>query len=206
MASAVAPRTTSPARPSGGLPEDWAALDPRVGATRPAGKGRRALLVAAGLIALAVATGLAVRLMTPPPVARVISATPLPASAETPELEEETKRAPASIPADQPAELALVFEHSLKAGILRIYVDDLRVVDRPFSGRLTRKIVGIEMRAGSLTETLEVTPGRHTVRVEVLWEDDRRTERAQTVFNPGGQFRLKAKLGSLRKNLSLEWN
>jgi hypothetical protein len=101
------------------------------------------------------------------------------------------------------------FEHSLKGGVFRLYVDDLRVIDEPFGSKVTKKIVGLEMRKGFLAETLEVTPGLRTVKVEVIWEDNVKTQRSQTFFNPGSRLRLKAKLGSmggLRKDLSLEWN
>ncbi|MEO8499911.1 MAG: hypothetical protein ABI565_03285, partial [Vicinamibacteria bacterium] len=90
-----------------------------------------------------------------------------------------------------------------------IYVDDLRVVDEPFGSKVTRRIVGLEMRKGRIVETLEVQPGLHVVKVEVLWDNNVKTERSQTFFNPGRKLRLKAKLGSLgglRKDLSLEWN
>jgi hypothetical protein len=98
------------------------------------------------------------------------------------------------------------FEHSLKEGTLRIFVDDLLVVDQPFGGKITRKVVGLEMRKGHLTETLEIAPGLRNIKVEVSWEKNVKTERSQTFFNPGRRLRLKAKLGGLRKNLSLEWN
>ena len=100
----------------------------------------------------------------------------------------------------------MTFEHSLKGGVFRVTVDDLKVVEQPFGSRVTRKIVGIEMRKGLLTETLEITPGLRNIRVEVLWDDNKKSERSQTFFNPGSRLRLKAKLGGIRKNLSLEWN
>jgi hypothetical protein len=120
------------------------------------------------------------------------------------------ERGPRATPdSTRPTVLVVDFEHSLKSGVLRIYVDDLKVVDQPFGGRLTRKVVGLEMRQGHLTQTLEVTPGRRQVRSQVAWEGNVKSEVSETVFSAGGKLRLKAKLGSiggLRKNLSLEWS
>jgi hypothetical protein len=154
-------------------------------------------------------------LLTPPPVARLIETPaepekePEPAPAEPAEAPREAKAPARPTPANQAARLTVDFEHSLKGGVFRLYVDDLRVIDEPFGGRVTKKIVGVEMRKGRLTETLEVTPGLRIVKVEVLWDDNVKAERSQTFFNPGSRLRLKAKLGSmggLRKDLSLEWN
>ena len=195
------------------LPEDWTSLETRALLRSPARKRRRALMVALGLIALAFVGFATVRLRTPPPVARLIEkptepeSTPAPSGSGPAETPRATPR-PASS-ANQATLLSVEFEHSLKSGIFRVYVDNLRVIDEPFGGRITRKIAGMEMRKGFLAETLEITPGLRTVKVEVLWDDNVKTERSQTFFNPGSKLRLKAKLGSmggLRKDLSLEWN
>lgn len=148
--------------------------------------------------------------MAPPPVARRITEAPAEEEpAPSKPAEPSRARTAESRSTNQAAQLTIDFEHSLKRGVLRVYVDDLRVVDEAFDGRVTKKIVGLEMRKGRVTETLEVTPGLRVVKVEVLWDDNVKTERSQTFFNPGGRLRLKAKLGSmggLRKDLSLEWN
>ncbi len=117
-------------------------------------------------------------------------------------------RAAAPPDADRPAELVIDFEHTLKNGVLRVFIDDLLIVDEPFGGRLTRKVVGLEMRKGQMSRTLEIRPGRRSVRVQVSWDENFKTERSETYFRPGVRMRLKAKLGSLgglRKDLSLEW-
>jgi hypothetical protein len=146
-------------------------------------------------------------LLGPPPVARRIveePPEPLPAASERVEPPRPTP-APTP-PQNQAARLNIDFEHSLKSGILRVFVDDLKVIDEPFGGRITKKIVGIEMRSGQVSATLEVTPGLRIVKVEVLWDDNIKRQMSQTFFSPGGRLRLKAKLGGIRKNLSLEWN
>ena len=161
-------------------------------------------VAALGLLAWGVASYL-----SPPPVARRITEVPTPTPEATPPSPVAATPTPTPRPSNQAAELTVDFEHSLKSGVLRIFVDDLKVVEEPFGGRITRKVVGVEMRKGRITETLEVTPGLRMVKVEVRWDDNVKTERSQTFFNPGGRLRLKAKLGSLgglRKDLSLEWN
>jgi serine/threonine-protein kinase len=194
------------------LPEDWTSIETRAIPASPGMRRRRA--VAAGAVAVALALVvvgfLAYRLRTPPPVARLVVEPPVEATPAPSEPDHANPPTPSPTPAaDQPARLVVDFEHSLKSGTLRVYVDDLRVVDQPFGGRVTKKIVGLEMRKGRVTQTLEVTPGLRVVKVEVLWDDNIKSERSQTFFNPGRRLRLKARLGSfggLRKDLSLEWN
>jgi hypothetical protein len=198
--------------PDGGrrIPEDWTSLETRALSGSPAHKRRTAMMVAGGLVVLAVVGWEIKSLLTPKPVARLIETPtePEPSPSAPAEAPRETK-APAKPPPNQAARLTIDFEHSLKGGVFRLYVDDLRVIDEAFGGRVTKKIVGVEMRKGRLTETLEVTPGLRNLKVEVLWDDNVKTERSQTFFNPGSRLHLKAKLGSmggLRKDLSLEWN
>ena len=168
-------------------------------------------MLVGGFAVLALLGWATVSFLTPPPVARLIEKPaepdPAPPAVEPAEVPRATPR-PARR-ANEATLLSVEFEHSLKSGVFRLYVDDLRVIDAPFGGRVTKKIVGVEMRKGFLAETLEVTPGLRTVKVEVLWDDNVKTERSQTFFNPGSRLRLKAKLGSLgglRKDLSLQWN
>ena len=198
---------------SGGrrIPEDWTSLETRALSRNPAQKRTRTLMVVGGFAVLALLGWATVSFLTPPPVARLIEKPaepePSPPAIEPAEVARATPR-PARR-ANEATLLSVEFEHSLKSGVFRLYVDDLRVIDAPFGGRVTKKIVGVEMRKGFLAETLEVTPGLRTVKVEVLWDDNVKTERSQTFFNPGSRLRLKAKLGSLgglRKDLSLQWN
>jgi serine/threonine protein kinase len=115
---------------------------------------------------------------------------------------------PAQEATSGPAHLLIDFEHSLKGGVLRVWVDDDRVIEQEFGGRVTREIAGIKLRKGHLSEALEIKPGRRLVRVQVEWEGDSKTETTRFNFKPGATYQLKARLGSLgglRKDLSLEW-
>jgi hypothetical protein len=196
----------------GRLSEDWTALETRALPQSAARKKQRAFRLAANLGALLLVGWFLWWLSSPPPVARRIAET-----TPEPEPSAEETAAPAARPSrpaptrnpNQAAHLVVNFEHSLKEGTLRVYVDDLKVIDEPFGGRITKKIVGVEIRSGQLNALLEVIPGPRTVKVEVLWDDNLKRQQSQTFFSPGGRMRLKAKLGSmggLRKDLSLEWN
>ncbi len=191
---------------------------PRAPTTLP--RSRSALylaLVAGGLIALGLGGWIRSRLMAPPPVALVVTVPaepPGPAAPPSIEPARETSavskpRAAGAPDADRPAELVIDFEHSLKNGVLRVFIDELLIVDEPFGGRLTRKVVGLEMRKGQMSRTLEIRPGRRSVRVQVSWDKNVKNKRSETDFRPGVRMRLKARLGSLgglRKDLSLEWS
>jgi serine/threonine-protein kinase len=194
------------------LPEDWSALETRALPPSPARRRRRNMVVMGAIVAAALLGWAAIRALTPPPVARIVEPPPVERKPVPPPSESGEGPRPTPSPTRAPNAAALLsveFEHSLKGGVFRLYVDDLRVIDEPFGSKVTKKIVGLEMRKGFLAETLEVTPGLRTVKVEVIWEDNVKTQRSQTFFNPGSRLRLKAKLGSmggLRKDLSLEWN
>jgi hypothetical protein len=103
-----------------------------------------------------------------------------------------------------PGRLAIDFEHPLRSGTLRIWLDDELVVDQKLAGQAAKKLV-FSVRKGSYKDELEIVPGRHVVKVQVRWEDTERTERVATRFKPGATRRLQVRLGRLRKNLSLEW-
>ncbi|MEO8362571.1 MAG: protein kinase [Vicinamibacteria bacterium] len=106
-----------------------------------------------------------------------------------------------------PAQMTIEFEHSLKSGTLKIFVDNEAVVQQAVEAKVTKRIMGIPIRRGLVTRSLEIEPGKHTIKVQVLWDDNTQTEEAQTTFKAGGRLRLKAKLGGrFRKDLSLEWN
>jgi serine/threonine protein kinase len=108
-------------------------------------------------------------------------------------------------PREDPGHLAIDFEHPLKAGRLRVWVDGDMVLDEKLSSRTSKKALGFNFSQGSLTQTIDVRPGQHTIRAQVTWEDDDKTESIAGTFKPGVTRRLEVRLGRLRKNLSLGW-
>ena len=107
--------------------------------------------------------------------------------------------------AEAPAELFVDFEHSLKEGYLRIWVDGVPVLDTDIEGRVKKKIVGIKWRKGHFEQTLAVSPGRHSIQVQVSWDDKQKTEIIGARFESGSRRILEVRLGRIRKNLDLEW-
>jgi serine/threonine-protein kinase len=108
----------------------------------------------------------------------------------------------------EPAHLEIDFEHSLKSGRLKVWVDDDPVMDERIDGRVSKDIAGFKLRKGRKSDTLDVSPGRHVVRVDVEWEGTAKTQTITGNFEAGKTLRLEARLGSLgglRKSLSLEW-
>jgi serine/threonine-protein kinase len=183
---------------------------------------------AAATVGLAVVVAGALFALRPEPVARRVTpapavptarpATPTPLEAAppvlpsqptpTPASESSEARVPEPVAASDAALLRLDFEHSLKAGTLRVWVDDVQVVEQELDGRVTKEIVGIKLRKGRLAETMEVKPGRRVLSVRVDWDGKSQTENMRINFKPGETYRVRAKLGSLggiRKNLSLGW-
>ena len=117
----------------------------------------------------------------------------------------EPAKPPASKPAVRSARLAIDFEHPLKSGTLRLWVDNNQRIDQALDSQVTKKIVAIKLRKGGLEEVLEITPGKHEVRVQVAWEDHLKEETLSGAFNSGSTRHLEIRIGRLRKNLSLEW-
>ena len=114
--------------------------------------------------------------------------------------------APRSAPTSaKRARLLIDFEHSLKSGTLRLWVDDTLLVQEDLEGRVTRDLIGLKLRTGGFEREVELEPGRRTVRVEVVWEDNKRSDTLSGTLRPGKSRRLEIRLGRLRKNLSAEW-
>ena len=90
-----------------------------------------------------------------------------------------------------------------------MWVDDELVIDNRLQGRVTKKILFVyKERAGSLNEAIEVTPGEHTVRVQVDAEGSHWTKHTTTRFESGETRRLLARLagGFLEdKQIELAW-
>ncbi len=104
-----------------------------------------------------------------------------------------------------PAWLSVGFEHHLAGGTLEVWVDGKRVAREALDSRVTRKLLGFELRSGSLQQTLGLEPGRHEVRVHLRSGDDDRDARSSATFRSGATRRLEVKAPRLRGGLTLEW-
>jgi serine/threonine-protein kinase len=108
-------------------------------------------------------------------------------------------------PTGPPGRLRIVFDHPLRSGILRVYVDDQEVAEERLSGQKRSKALVFKVHEGSFRDEYEVSPGAHVVRLEVRWDDSLKVERIVGHFRPDTTRTLEASLGRLRKDLSLEW-
>jgi pyruvate/2-oxoglutarate dehydrogenase complex dihydrolipoamide acyltransferase (E2) component len=199
--------------PAPGIP-----LDPSLAPSPAAARGetwrrlaRRSLLVAFGVLGgAAVSYFLVDREEDPRPGASLSTAPTAPpteeqapAPAAEPSPSEESPEGAAEVPGA--GRLAVDFEHPLKTGQLRIWLDGELIVEQRLAGQASKKGLVFSVRKGSYRDMLEVPPGRHTLRVQVAWDESERTERIASTFKAGETRRLQVRLGRLRKNLSLEW-
>jgi serine/threonine protein kinase len=142
------------------------------------------------------------------------AATPMPTDTLAPQpspVADPPTAAGADTAPDTPARLAIDFEHSLRRGTLRVWIDEALVLDEALEGRVTRKLASLRLRKGHLVEALEVAPGRREIRVQVAWESDSKTESTFANFAPGSTRRLAARFAGpgglgVRRKLTLEWD
>jgi methionine-rich copper-binding protein CopC len=121
-------------------------------------------------------------------------------TAETPSAPEDAPRAPGT---EAPARLAIDFEHALKSGTLRVWVDEDLLLNTRLESRETKKLIAFKSRKGTVTEVLDVKPGAHSIRVQVTSEDGARTQTISGTLRSGATRRLEIRL---KKNLSLDWS
>jgi serine/threonine-protein kinase len=208
--------TAAPARPSpaphvaGATRSVVAARLPRRG-PRP-GVVLAGVAVGLGLVGALLWTLWPVPRPAPSPVRGVASSTPTPRPTPTP--------VPAATPAGSagsvlgplakllpanPGRLRIDFDHPLRSGTLRVFVDDELALEERLAGQRRKKALVFKMHEGSFRDELEVPPGVHEVRVEVRWDDNVKDERIVGNFRSGVTRRLEASLGRIRRDLKLEW-
>jgi serine/threonine-protein kinase len=188
------PLTPTPAPPA--APPAPAARRARVD-PEPANPGlkRAALATGAALLALAgLLTGVVYKRRGPAsPPSSTATVTPRPARTPEPRV------------AEEPGRLAIDFDHHLRSGNLRVWVDDAEVLDQGFGGKVTKKIFSIRIRKGSVDELLTVAPGRHEVRVQVQWEGNTRTDTTWANFKPGATRTLEIRILRVVNVMTLGW-
>jgi hypothetical protein len=106
----------------------------------------------------------------------------------------------------EPARLRIDFEHPLRRGRLRVFVDDELTLDERLTGQQKKTALVFKVHEGSLREELDVDPGLHEVRIEVTWDDQKKVAGIVGNFRGGATRRLDASLGRLRRELTLEWH
>jgi hypothetical protein len=84
-------------------------------------------------------------------------------------------------------------------------VDGKLALEEKLDSRVTRKILALEVRKGTVEEVVSLPPGQHEIRVQVSWGKNVKSERIRGTFEPGATRRLEVKVARLRGNLSLDW-
>jgi hypothetical protein len=130
---------------------------------------------------------------------------PSPLAATPTVANEDPPPAPAPAKGEASGQLAIEFEHHLRHGNLQVWVDDTRVVNEDFDGRVTRRILALELRKGLVQQRLTLPPGRHEVRVAVRWDGNTKTARLSGVFRPGASRKLDVQVSRIGGKLSLAW-
>jgi serine/threonine-protein kinase len=120
---------------------------------------------------------------------------PTPTAASTPSARTATRaRTP-------DARLSIALEHSLKSGMLRIFVDKDLVLDERLSSKVTKDLLVFKQRSGKVEDVLTVTPGNHRVRVEVKADRETHSREIRATFKGGVTRRLEIKLKGDSVNL-----
>jgi hypothetical protein len=72
------------------------------------------------------------------------------------------------------ARLRIEFEHSIKDGWLRIWIDKKRVLTERLKSTSGRSNLSFRTRKNQVRDSLRLAPGRHGVYVEVTWNANRK--------------------------------
>jgi hypothetical protein len=110
-----------------------------------------------------------------------------------------------AVPSAKATQLFIDFEHPLKSGTVRIWLDRDQVLEEDLESRVSKSVVGLKFRKGGIEKLLDVAPGRHEVRAKVTWDDNEKAATIVGTFKSGSTRYLEVRIGRLRKNLSLEW-
>ena len=208
----------------------------RVSTPVTTGSGRRWLLPASAVVVLAVLAAVAMRAPAPPAattsttMAQVAPTTTAPTAAPVtvPTTRPRVQAAATAMPAlESPtvtasnagvtaaatssteaakSRLRLSVEHPFENGRLIAWIDGVLVYEVKLQAPVSKKVVGVKVREGHAETLLDLEPGRHEVRVEVTWEQDRRVSTKVVDVASGSTGLLEIRVGRMSKDLKLEWS
>jgi hypothetical protein len=105
-----------------------------------------------------------------------------------------------------PAGLEIDFEHSLRGGTLRVFVDDALALEEPLESYVAEDLVLLKLRKGRERVRLDVPAGSRQVRVEIESASFSATRRLSGDFTSGASRRLVLRIGGLlSKELRASW-
>ena len=83
------------------------------------------------------------------------------------------------------ARLGVEFEHQLKSGTLRLWVDGALRLTQKLSSKVQRKALLFETRKGRVQWQIALPPGTHEIRARVDWGGSSSTGRLQARLAEG---------------------
>src|SRR6185503_6085246 len=101
--------------------------------------------------------------------------------------------------------IRLSVEHPFESGRLITWIDGVLVYETKLQAPVSKKGV-FKVREGRAEKMLDLEPGRHEVRVEVTWEQDRRVSTKVIDVASGATGLLEVRVGRMSKDLKLEWS
>jgi serine/threonine-protein kinase len=197
--------------------------DPVVAGGTPAAVAERAPMppapIAAATTAPTTLTGAPIAPATTPPAARPTAPIVRPKGQAARQVEPILESPPvaASPAAEGPAattsaeaaprtRIRLNVEHPFENGRLIVWIDGVVVHETKLQASGSRRIVAFKVREGRAETVLDVEPGRHEVRVEVTWEQNRRLSKKVVDVAPGSTGLLEVRVGAVSKDLNLAWS
>jgi tRNA A-37 threonylcarbamoyl transferase component Bud32 len=110
------------------------------------------------------------------------------------------------IPKRAPARLEIHLEHSLRAGVLKVSVDDDVVLEEALEGQLLKKVLSFRQYKGTLRQALDVPAGERTIRLDVVGDEYSTSKRIKGNFGSGVTRELRGELkGWPSRELALWW-
>jgi hypothetical protein len=104
--------------------------------------------------------------------ARPMQATAAVRAASVPSTPVPDTSVPAAPSGDANARVALTLEHGFKQGRLKVWVDEVLVLEKPLAAAGAKRVLFFTRSKGRVAEVLEVAPGQRMFRVEVEGDDD----------------------------------
>jgi hypothetical protein len=102
------------------------------------------------------------------------------------------------------ASVELNLEHSLRSGVVKVFVDDRLVLEEELESWVKDDLVIVKVRKGRLNQTFRVPAGECILRLEVEGDGFRGSRSIDGRFAAGEVRRLEARVGGLvKKDLSL---
>jgi hypothetical protein len=109
----------------------------------------------------------------------------------------------------EPAHLDVEFEHSLRGGTLKLWVDDELVLEEKLQSAVVKKIGPLRIRKGLVKKLVDLSDGEHVIKVQVQGDGFFGASRIKGSFEKGETRRLEVNKGGLpllKKELNLEWS